>query len=167
MNVVLMGVSGCGKTTLGKAMAKATGGSFRDGDDFHSRHNKAKMAAGFALDDSDRESWLEAIRIFLAQRPDNPNNPPLFLACSALKRCYRTTLRNGDPNLRFLFLHGNTSLLQRRLESRPAHFMPASLLQSQLDTLEFPRNAITIDIQQPTHNQVQTALKALNLIQPE
>jgi len=161
MNVILMGVSGTGKTTLGRALAEASGGIFRDGDDFHPPENKARMAAGVPLGDSDRRGWLAAIAACLAEHARHDEASPLFIACSALKRDYRARLRKGDAHLRFLFLHGDTSLIERRLKMRKGHFMSASLLHSQLEILEFPQNAIDIPIDQPVKRQVQIALNAL------
>ncbi|WP_225437522.1 gluconokinase [Arthrobacter sedimenti] len=132
MKIVVMGVSGCGKSTVGALLAEDLGAPFLDGDSLHPQRNVDKMAAGNPLDDADRQPWLEEIgRRFAAAGPES-----LVIACSALKRAYRTTIRGGAPDVRFVHLHGMVDLLAERLAARPGHFMPASLLQSQLQTLE-------------------------------
>ncbi|HUF60633.1 MAG TPA: gluconokinase [Verrucomicrobiales bacterium] len=134
--VVIMGVSGSGKTVLGLALGAATSGAFFDGDDFHSAENVEKMRSGQALTDEDRRQWLERLRELIADRRDVPGWS--FLACSALRRSYRDILRRGDPALRFLFLDAPEDVLRERMEARRDHYMPAGLLRSQLDTLERP-----------------------------
>ena len=132
-HVVVMGVSGAGKTTVGKLLAEEIGANFIDGDDLHPEANVAKMAAGRALDDADRGPWLEAI----AEEFVRAGGKSLVVACSALKKAYREIIRRADPSVRFVFLEGPRELLAARLAARSSgHFMPPSLLQSQLDTLE-------------------------------
>ncbi|MEO6533717.1 MAG: gluconokinase [Pseudolysinimonas sp.] len=143
--VVVMGVSGSGKTTVGAALADALGLRFVDGDALHPAANVAKMAAGIPLDDADRAPWLDAIGTLLAAGP-------LVVACSALKRSYRDRLRVAAPALQLVFLDGSPELLASRMAARPGHFMPTSLLRSQLATLERPapdENALTADIAAP------------------
>lgn len=133
---VVMGVAGAGKSTVGVALAQALRIPFVEGDDFHPPENRARMAAGIPLTDADRQGWLQALsaRIAQAQRAGRG----VVVSCSALKRAYRDILRAGAPALRFIFLSGDPSLLAERLAARHGHFMPASLLDSQLATLEPP-----------------------------
>lgn len=129
--LVLMGVSGSGKTTVGIALAAALGVPFRDADDLHPAANVAKMAAGHALTDDDRMPWLALVGAELAAAPDG-----LVIACSALKRMYREAILAAAPVTRFVLLEGSRELLESRVQHRHGHFMPASLLDSQLATLE-------------------------------
>lgn len=132
-HVVVMGVSGSGKTTVGKLLAQEIGGSFIDGDDLHPEANVAKMAAGIPLGDADRAPWLEMI----GEEFVRAGEKSLVVACSALKKSYREILRRADPAVRFVLLEGSRELLAARLGARSSgHFMPPSLLQSQLETLE-------------------------------
>ena len=145
-----MGVAAVGKTTLGIALANATHGRFFDGDDFHSAANCEKMAAGIALTDADRKDWLEAIAQFIVTQANEPC--PTFIACSALKQSYRDILHAADPSLAFLFLTANPETLYQRLTTRHEsgeHFMPPSLLDSQLATLEPPTDALELDSSKP------------------
>lgn len=133
LHVVIMGVSGSGKSTVGKLLAQEIGAGFIDGDELHPDANVAKMAAGKPLDDVDRKPWLEAIGEKLARAGEKS----LVVACSALKKSYRELIRQADPTVQFVFLKGPRELLAARLADRSSgHFMPPSLLQSQLDTLE-------------------------------
>ncbi len=141
-----MGVAAVGKTTLGKALAEATHGRFFDGDDFHSACNLEKMAAGIALTDTDRKDWLEAIAQIISAHANE--STPTFIACSALKQSYRDILHAAHPSLTFLFLTADPETLRQRLTARHesgAHFMPPSLLDSQLATLEPPADALKLD----------------------
>lgn len=133
---VVMGVSGCGKTTIGVALARALGVPFVEGDDFHPPENVARMAAGIPLTDADRAGWLRALSQRLAEA--RSSRAGLVMSCSALKRAYRDVLRAGDPGVRFIFLDGPREVIAERLASRAGHYMPASLLDSQLATLETP-----------------------------
>lgn len=142
---VVMGVSGCGKSEIGRRFAVAIGGSYVEADDLHPRANIEKMAAGIALDDADRLPWLDRAAAVLASA-----QPPAVLGCSALKRAYRERLRNGagEP-LKFVHLAGPRSLIATRLAARQGHFMPPGLLESQFDALEPPdedERAITASI---------------------
>ena len=160
--VVVMGVSGCGKTTLGAQLAQALGATFIEGDAFHPPANLARMAAGIALTDADRQGWLETLAAQLGAAAQARRR--VVLGCSALKRRYRDTLRSGAPGLRLVHLRGSRELLARRLAERRGHYMPASLLDSQLATLEPPgpdERAITLDIELATDTLVQTALAQL------
>ena len=129
--LVVMGVSGSGKTTVGVALAAALGVPFRDADDLHPAANVAKMAAGIALTDDDRMPWLALVGAELAVEPEG-----LVIACSALKKAYRQAILAAAPSVRFVFLDGSRELLESRVQFRRGHFMPASLLDSQLATLE-------------------------------
>ncbi len=132
-----MGVSGCGKSTVGEFLAQDLGASFLDGDSLHPHENVQKMAAGIPLSDDDRAPWLREIgRKFTESRQES-----LVIACSALKRSYRDIIRSADPTVRFVHLHGTEELLASRMAVRPGHFMPVSLLQSQLKTLELLNEA--------------------------
>lgn len=133
---VLMGVSGCGKSTVGRRLAAALGVPYVEGDEFHPPENVARMAAGIALTDADRQGWLETLRDRLKQAAHEGQG--LVLGCSALKRSYRDTLRDGAPHLMLVHLHGSRELLSTRLAARRGHYMPASLLDSQLATLQPP-----------------------------
>jgi gluconokinase len=144
--IVVMGVSGSGKSTVGAALAQRLRVPFADADDFHPAANIVKMTAGHALDDDDRYPWLEAIGDWLARHPDGA-----VISCSALKRKYRDQLRQHVADLKFLHLSGSTGVIQRRQASRPGHFMPASLLASQFETLEpldADEDGISIDVDQ-------------------
>ena len=146
---VVMGVAGSGKTVISKAFARAIGAEFVDGDDYHSAENVARMAAGIPLTDADRAAWLRA----LAQRLGEARRggTRLVLACSALKRPYRDMLRSEAPGLQLIFLHGPLPLLAERLANRRGHFMPPSLLDSQLAALEEPspdEHAWAVDIRE-------------------
>jgi carbohydrate kinase (thermoresistant glucokinase family) len=143
----VMGVSACGKSTVGRALAHARGATYLDGDDFHPPENVARMAAGQPLSDADRQGWLLALsqRLALARTAGEG----VVLSCSALKRCYRDLLRQGAPDLVLIFLHGSRELLAARIAARTDHYMPPSLLDSQLSTLEPPQadeNALAFDV---------------------
>lgn len=128
---VVMGVSGCGKSRIGSMLAEALGIPFIEGDAFHSEANVAKMSAGVALTDDDRHDWLLVLRDKLAAREGGA-----VLSCSSLKRAYRDLLRGAGGDVRFVHLAGERSLLEQRVSNRPGHYMPPSLLDSQLRTLE-------------------------------
>jgi gluconokinase len=130
--VVAMGVSGSGKSTVGAALAQRLRVPFADADDFHPPANIAKMTAGEALDDTDRHPWLESIGEWLVAHSETGG----VMSCSALKRKYRDQLRHHAPATEFLHLHGSREVIARRQASRPGHFMPSSLLDSQFATLE-------------------------------
>ncbi len=130
--IVVMGVSGSGKTTVGTRLAEALGVDYAEGDEFHPPANVAKMAAGTPLDDADREPWLDALAGWLAER----SGQGVVVTCSALKRIYRDRLRASAPDAFFLHLDLPRGELERRLAGRRGHFMPPSLLDSQLATLE-------------------------------
>ncbi len=152
MIIVVMGVCGCGKTTIGRALAATLGWPFHDADDFHPDANVAKMAAGNALDDTDRWPWLD--RIVTAMQGAQSEGGNAVLACSALKQIYRDRLqRAGD--VRFVYLRGDAEIIGARLAARSHKYMPASLLPSQFATLEEPQDALVVDIRQSPAEQVQ------------
>lgn len=147
-NLIAMGVSGSGKTTAGQALARHFGTDFIEGDQLHPAANVAKMAAGTPLDDADRLPWLKAIGARLAEADDRPQG--VVAACSSLKRAYRDILRAAAKRpLTFVFLDGSHELLAKRMALRTGHFMPATLLDSQLATLERPgpdEDVVRIDL---------------------
>ena len=159
MIVVLMGVSGSGKTSIGAALAERLGWTFLDGDDFHPRENVAKMKSGNPLSDEDRWPWLDRLNTELHERETRGESA--VLACSALKQAYRDRLSRRLANWRLVFLHGSFELLRRRAEERKHRYMPASLLQSQFDTLEPPHQAIRIDVAEPLERSVERIRAAL------
>jgi len=140
MIVVVMGVSGCGKSTIGQMLAAHLGFPFLDADEFHPPANVARMAAGTPLTDADRQPWLELLNGKLRGLEN------AVLACSALKESYRQILSQGLADCRFVHLRGNIELIRARLAERHHRYMPASLLESQFATLEPPRDAIEVDI---------------------
>lgn len=139
--VIVMGVSGCGKSTVGRLLAEELGATFHDGDDFHPQANITKMASGQPLNDQDRQGWLETLRDLINTETQNRNTT--VIACSALKKSYRDLLRTADTTVHTIHLTGSKQLLHQRLTKRAKtenHFMPPTLLDSQLETLENPEN---------------------------
>lgn len=143
MKVVVMGVSGSGKTTIGQALAVRLGCRFLDGDDFHPAANVEKMRAGVPLEDADRLPWLERLHAELRGSDD------AVLACSALKARYREILSRGIADFRLVYLRGSLELIAERLARRRHRYMPPTLLQSQFDALESPQDAIVVDVAHP------------------
>ena len=139
-----MGVSGCGKTTVGSLLAASLGWKFLDADDFHPPASIAKMAAGEPLTDGDRAPWLAGLNRRLRECVNR--GEPVVLACSALKASYRTRLARGIGGLRFVFLKGDLATIRARMLSRSGHYMKAGLLESQFAALEEPADAIVADI---------------------
>lgn len=160
--LVLMGVSGSGKTTIARKLAERLGWPFEEGDALHSEANVAKMHAGIPLTDDDRKPWLEAVAEWIdGQRA---NGQPGIITCSALKRSYRRIVVGGRPEVRLVYLRGSRTVLAERLARRQSHFMPASLLQSQLDTLEEPgpeEDPLVVDIERPPDQIVATIIGLL------
>jgi gluconokinase len=158
--IVVMGVAGCGKSTFGQALAAALAWPWIEGDDFHSPQAKAKMAEGIALEDLDREGWLQTLAELLKQHPQG-----CVLGCSALKRRYRDVLRQSGP-LQFAYLQLNQEEAQRRVRGRAGHFFSESLVDSQFATLEAPNPAnepdvLLLDATQPAAQLLQLALKSV------
>ena len=155
--IVVMGVSGCGKSTIGAALAQRLGVAFIDGDDLHPAANVARMAAGIPLDDDDRAPWLSSIGRTLGDHA----GAGLVIACSALKRGYRDVIRREAPATVFVHAHGDAELIRARMAARPGHFMPAALLQSQLAALESlgdDERGVVLDIERPVAELVETSL---------
>jgi len=150
-----MGVSGSGKTTIGELLSKKTGIPFFDADDYHPQANKEKMKAGQPLNDEDRKEWLKALHA-LAITHQQLNGA--IIACSALKEKYRHTLSDGIEKPLWIFLKGSYALILERLLQRRGHYMPASLLQSQFDSLEIPASAFAVKIDQSPEQIVETIL---------
>ena len=150
-----MGVSGSGKTTIGKPLAERLGFPFLDADEFHPPGNVAKMAAGTPLTDADRWPWLALLNGKLKEQKD------AVLACSALKQSYRDALAQGLADCRIVHLRGSIELIRARLAARQHRYMPASLLDSQFATLEAPAGALAVDIAQPPERCVEEILAAL------
>ncbi len=140
---IVMGISGCGKTSMARRFAEAFNGEWLDADDFHSVENRIKMSAGVPLTDDDRWPWLDRLNTELRRVA---GRRPIFLACSALKQKYRDRLTVGLPHARFVYLKGSMELIRSRLVHRQSHFMPVQLLASQFSELEEPKDAIVLDI---------------------
>jgi gluconokinase len=162
--IVVMGVSGSGKTEIGRLLAERLGWCFRDADEFHPPENVAKMRAGIPLDDADREPWLATLAAVLEEAITA--GTPLVLACSALKRGHRTRLGLPRGHVRLVHLDGSPDVIKKRIEQRAGHFMPATLLDSQLAALERPgpdENAIVVDVSPEPDAIVRRLTAALGL----
>lgn len=145
MVVVLMGVSGSGKTTIGKILAEKLGWTFLEGDDFHPPANVEKMRGGTPLNDADRKPWLAALRERVDAACERGEN--VVLACSALKHAYRDYLEKHEPEcVQYVYLHGSEELIRKRLAERKGHFMKPGLLHSQFEALEPPADALKVDV---------------------
>ena len=163
--VVVMGVSGSGKTTIGTLVAHELGVEFIDGDSLHPLENVQKMAAGTPLDDDDRWPWLEIVGRTLHEHGERREG--LVVACSALKRAYRERIRSQAPSALFLHLDGTLEVLTRRIEGRSGHFMPAALLESQIETLEplaQEEGGYVLNIDQPVADMVDDAVTRLRAL---
>ena len=159
--VLLMGVAGTGKTTIGRKLAAALGWDFRDADEFHPAENVAKMSAGTPLTDADRAPWLAAIRAHIDTTLARGESA--VVTCSALKESYRRILIANPAQVKLVHLTGDTALLRERLQQRTGHFMKPGMLQSQLDTLEPPKDALTVDVAPAPDEIVGGIRRALSL----
>jgi gluconokinase len=158
--IYIMGVSGSGKTTIGKKLSERTAIPFFDADDLHSAANKEKMKAGLPLTDTDRAGWLTRVN---EQAKEHMKKGGAIIACSALKEKYRTVLSNGiSVPVFWVLLKGSYKLIQERMQQRKDHFMPPALLASQFETLEIPSQAITIDISKTPAEIAETIISVIS-----
>ncbi len=161
MVIILMGVSGSGKTLIGQLLAKDLGWPFYDGDDFHPQANIDKMSRGIPLNDEDRKPWLDILQQLIHKCLQEGQQA--ILACSALKQAYRDHLLKDNPGALFVYLKGTYDLILRRLQERKGHYMKADLLTSQFNTLEEPKGVLTIDVDQEPETIVQLIKQGLGL----
>ena len=162
--IVVMGVAGSGKTTVGAMLAERLAWDFRDADSFHPPANIEKMRAGRPLSDADRWPWLDAIAAWIEERRRNGAHG--VVTCSALKRAYRDRLRDGRADIRFVHLDGDIALISARMAKRRRHFMPVSLLESQFAALERPvdePDALILPVDRPPEAIVEAVLAGLRL----
>jgi gluconokinase len=160
MIIVLMGVTGSGKTTVGRLLAAELGWNYYDADDFHSPANVEKMKHGVPLDDADRQPWLETLRNLIRDCLERSEN--CILACSALKESYRNYLLLSE-HVRLVYLRGSYDLIQQRLADRSDHYMNPKLLRSQFEILEEPQGHLVVDVSLPTAEIVRTIKEQLGL----
>lgn len=163
-NIVVFGVSGAGKTTVGRRFAEVLHRAFADADDFHPPESVRKMSASIPLTDSDRWPWLKSVRDWMDQQTDDGQRT--VVACSALKRVYRDELRAAKGGVLFVHLSGAPEIIRGRLNSRSGHFMPATLLASQFETLEPlapDENGVQVDVQSPVDSIVTTVCDRFQL----
>ncbi|WMJ73803.1 gluconokinase [Cytophagaceae bacterium ABcell3] len=159
MIIIVMGISGCGKSTIGRLLARRLHLPFYDADDYHPEQNIAKMKNGIPLTDEDRQPWLEQLAALTEQWEKNKG---AILACSALKEKYRQLLQKNVV-AQWVYLEGDPETIHLRCKDRKGHFMPASLIQSQYDTLEKPAYGIHLDIKLSPEDLVEKVIKELNL----
>jgi gluconokinase len=159
--IILMGVSGSGKTAVGKQLSQRLGWPFFDGDDFHPKANVDKMAAGIPLDDDDRAPWLKILHNLIADHLAEGKS--LLLACSALKQIYRDQLAEGNPDTVFVHMKGDFDLIMGRMQLRAGHYMKAEMLRSQFETLEEPTGALIVDIGQNLDRITKEIIAQLHL----
>jgi carbohydrate kinase (thermoresistant glucokinase family) len=163
--LIVMGVSGAGKSTIAEALDKRLGWPFQEGDDLHPPANIQKMHAGIPLDDTDRAPWLAACRAWIDARV--AAGEPGFITCSALKRKYRDYLIEGRPNVRILYLKASREILEEHVHERTGHFMPPELLDSQLATLEEPtedEHPIVVNVEKTVDQTADEAIAALRAL---
>ena len=158
--LVVMGVSGTGKSTLGRALSESLAWRFVEGDDFHPRENVEKMSRGEPLDNDDRRPWLDQLNREIAS--DQRKGVHSILACSALKKRYRDRLIHGLDGVQFVFLCGTRDVILNRLRNRRGHFMPPDLLDSQIAALEPPEDAIFVPVELSTEQQVKEVVRQLS-----
>ena len=158
---IVMGVSGCGKSSVGKRLAEYLGWDFYDADDFHPPENVAKMANGTPLDDSDRAPWLASLNVLISS--SLKAGKPGVLACSALKERYRQQLMSGNEDVQIVYLKGSYELIWSRMEKRTDHYMKPHMLKSQFEALEEPVDALTIDISMSLDDIMQEILKHMEM----
>jgi gluconokinase len=163
MVIVLMGVAGSGKSSVGEALARVLGWPFRDADDFHPARNREKMRRGIPLDDNDRRPWLDAIRASIVQSLSGNENA--IYTCSALKQAYRHWLAADAEEVKFVYLKGPPGLIAERLANRRGHFFNPALLQTQFDELEEPQGVLEVDISLPPEAVADSIIAAWGLRQ--
>ena len=162
MFIVFMGVSGCGKTTIGKKTAAILGVPFYEGDDYHQEENVEKMSQGVPLTDEDRDGWLDTLSKLISEKLEAGESG--VLSCSALKKKYREKLRVDPERVCFIYLKGSYDLIWSRMQVRTGHYMPADLLKSQFDDLEEPENDFIVDIDQPPNDVLHDVLAYLRCV---
>lgn len=160
MIIIVMGVSGSGKSTVGSRLANELSWAFYDADDFHNEINRDKMAQGIPLTDDDRASWLSSLQELIQKNSNSAT--PIVLACSALKESYRNILK-VDEQVKFVYLKGGYAEIESRLKNRAGHFMPVKLLVSQFETLEEPENALTVEVTHTLEEIIKIIRKGLAL----
>ncbi len=161
MIIIVMGVSGSGKTTIGELLAKSLNWEFSDADSFHPSSNIEKMSHGISLDDNDRLPWLQAIESAMSNWLETQHN--VVLACSALKATYRHLLHLDDERVKLVYLKGSYEMIAQRMAQRENHFMKLEMLKSQFATLEEPNEGIKVDISKPVEKNVQEIRKELGI----
>lgn len=162
MFIIFMGVSGCGKTTIGNKTAAIFGVPFYEGDDYHTEENVEKMSQGVPLTDEDRDGWLDTLSKLISEKLDAGESG--VLSCSALKKKYREKLRVDPERVCFIYLKGSYDLIWSRMQVRTGHYMPADLLKSQFDDLEEPENGFIVDIDQPPNDVLDDVLAYLRCV---
>jgi gluconokinase len=157
--VVIMGVSGSGKTSIGRALSTRLGWSFYDGDDYHSPQAIEKMSNGIPLNDEDRLPWLETLSELVSEKNEAGEN--LVLACSALKKSYRRNLRSTNEDLQFVYLEGDFDLIWSRMQNRADHYMKPEMLRSQFEALEIPEDTLKVNIKQPISRILEEIIRVI------
>ncbi len=158
--IIIFGVSGSGKTTIGKLLSQKINAPFYDADDFHPLSNINKMKQGIALKDADRLPWLKNLSIKIVEWN---NKGEAILSCSALKKKYRNILSEKTENIKWIFLNGSFELIQKRMQNRSDHFMSVELLRSQFQTLEIPKNTISVNIESTPNEIVKEIISKIKL----